>query len=74
MHILPHLVILFGYNGDHPPADHEGLLEFARSLAAPDLYNKMKTATPRHMPVMRCEWRRTSIVPHTMAFFFYVHV
>lgn len=46
-------VILSGYNGDHPPADQEGFLEFARSLQAPDVYNKLKEATPL-TPVMCC--------------------
>jgi hypothetical protein len=47
-------VILSGYNGDHPPPDQEGFLEFARSLQAPDVYNKLKEATPL-TPVMCCE-------------------
>jgi hypothetical protein len=45
-------VILSGYNGDHPPADHAGLLAFAESLPTPDVYNKLKDATPL-TPVMR---------------------
>jgi len=33
--------------GDHPPADDEGFLEFARSLPAPDLYDTVRMAQPR---------------------------
>jgi 2-polyprenyl-6-methoxyphenol hydroxylase-like FAD-dependent oxidoreductase len=33
------MVTLFGMLGDHPPADHQGFVEFARTLPAPDLYN-----------------------------------
>ncbi len=46
-------VILSGYNGDHPPGDHAGFLAFAESLPTPDVYDKMKDATPL-TPVMRC--------------------
>jgi 2-polyprenyl-6-methoxyphenol hydroxylase-like FAD-dependent oxidoreductase len=35
-----------GWLGDHPPADDEGFLAFARSLAAPDLYNVIRHAEP----------------------------
>ena len=48
-------VILSGYCGDHPPGDHAGFLEFARSLPAPDAYDKLKDATPL-TPVMCCEF------------------
>ncbi|MEM9453558.1 MAG: FAD-dependent oxidoreductase [Myxococcota bacterium] len=36
----------FGYNGQHPPADPEGLDTFARGLARPDLAELMRTAEP----------------------------
>jgi 2-polyprenyl-6-methoxyphenol hydroxylase-like FAD-dependent oxidoreductase len=35
-----------GYVGDHPPADEAGLLEFVRSLPAPDIYNIIRDAEP----------------------------
>jgi len=35
-----------GYLGDHPPADEAGLLEFVRSLPAPDIYNIISNAEP----------------------------
>jgi 2-polyprenyl-6-methoxyphenol hydroxylase-like FAD-dependent oxidoreductase len=35
-----------GYIGDHPPADEAGLLEFVRSLPAPDIYNIIRDAEP----------------------------
>jgi hypothetical protein len=47
-------VILSGYSGDHPPADQDGFLEFACSLPALDVYDKLKDATPL-TPVMCCE-------------------
>ena len=38
------MVTLFGMLGDHPPTDHHGYLEFARSLPAPDIYNVIRDA------------------------------
>lgn len=35
-----------GYVGDHPPTDEAGLLEFIRSLPAPDIYNIISKAEP----------------------------
>ena len=35
-----------GYVGDHPPTDEAGLLEFVRSLPAPDIYNIISQAEP----------------------------
>ncbi len=35
-----------GWLGDHAPADEEGFLAFARSFAAPDIYNVIKHAEP----------------------------
>jgi hypothetical protein len=46
-------VILFGYH-DNPTADFNDFLNFAASLAAPDIYNMLKAGTPL-TPVIRCE-------------------
>lgn len=40
------LLTLGGWVGDHPPADEEGFLEFARSLPAPDIYDFITRAEP----------------------------
>src|SRR5205814_5348014 len=32
--------------GDHPPRDPEGFLEYARTLAAPEIYQAVRTAEP----------------------------
>lgn len=45
------IVTLGGYFGDHAPADEEGFLDFARSLASPDLYEFLKEAEPVSAPV-----------------------
>lgn len=37
---------LGGWAGDHPPADEPGYLAFARSLAAPDVYNIISRSEP----------------------------
>ncbi|MDQ6703702.1 MAG: monooxygenase [Pseudomonadota bacterium] len=37
-------VTLSGYLGDHPPADEEGFLEFARSLQRPDIFQVIREA------------------------------
>ncbi len=47
-------VILFGYNHDNPTADYAEFLDFAASLAAPDIHDMLKSGTPL-TPVMRCE-------------------
>jgi hypothetical protein len=47
-------VILFGYNHDNPTADYVEFLDFAASLAAPDIHDMLKSGTPL-TPVMRCE-------------------
>lgn len=39
-------VSLAGFAGDYPPLDEEGFLAFARSLAAPDIYQVLKDAEP----------------------------
>ncbi|MCM8750595.1 hypothetical protein NET02_15725 [Thermomicrobiaceae bacterium CFH 74404] len=40
------IVSLGGFVGDHPPLDEEGFIAYARSLAAPDVYNVIKEAEP----------------------------
>lgn len=40
------IVSLGGYVGDYPPVDDEGFVAYARSLAAPDIYNVVKDAEP----------------------------
>ena len=35
-----------GYVGDHPPADEAGLLEYLRTLPAPDIFNIISRAEP----------------------------
>lgn len=42
---------LAGYSGDHPPTDEAGLLEYARSLPAPDVYEVIKDARPLSEPL-----------------------
>ncbi len=45
------LCTLGGWAGDYPPIDPEGYLEFARSLAAPDIYSVISKAEPLSDPV-----------------------
>ena len=40
------IVTLVGYNRDYPPTDETGFLEFANSLAAPNIYETIKHAEP----------------------------
>ncbi|HEY5836669.1 FAD-dependent oxidoreductase [Streptomyces sp.] len=40
------MVSLVGVNGDHPPTDEKGFLEFARTLRSPVLYDAIRTARP----------------------------
>ncbi|CAA9590479.1 MAG: hypothetical protein AVDCRST_MAG18-5041 [uncultured Thermomicrobiales bacterium] len=40
------IATLAGWLGDHAPADDAGFLAFARSLAAPDIYDVIKQAEP----------------------------
>jgi 2-polyprenyl-6-methoxyphenol hydroxylase-like FAD-dependent oxidoreductase len=40
------MVTLGGLNKDYPPTDDEGFLEFARSLAAPEIYAVLRDAKP----------------------------
>ncbi len=40
------MVTLAGVGGDYPPTDEPGFLEFARSLAVPDLYRALQAAEP----------------------------
>lgn len=44
------LCSLYGYSGDHPPLDEAGFLEFARSLAQPQIYEQLRHATPTSEP------------------------
>lgn len=39
-------LVMAGVNGDYPPTDEEGLLDFARSLASTELYDAIRTAEP----------------------------
>ncbi|MEP3248260.1 MAG: hypothetical protein ABJN40_21380 [Sneathiella sp.] len=39
------LVTAAGYNGDHPPLDPEGFLQFIASLSQPQIYEALKTAS-----------------------------
>ncbi len=45
------VVTLGGYLGDHAPTDYPHFLEFARSLATPDIYNFIKGAKALGEPV-----------------------
>jgi len=40
------LVTLSGGDGDHPPTDETGFLEFARNLRSPDLYHTIRDLEP----------------------------
>ncbi len=40
------MVTLVGWFGDHPRADDEGFLDFARSLEAPELHDAIRDAEP----------------------------
>jgi hypothetical protein len=40
------MVTLAGWLRDHPPDDAAGVLDYARSLAQPDLYEAIKEAEP----------------------------
>jgi 2-polyprenyl-6-methoxyphenol hydroxylase-like FAD-dependent oxidoreductase len=40
------MVTLGGWLGEHAPTDPRGFIEFARSLAAPDIYDIVKDAVP----------------------------
>ncbi len=40
------IVTLAGYGRDFPPTDEAGFLEFAKSLAAPDIYDAIRDAPP----------------------------
>ncbi|MEV8636712.1 FAD-binding monooxygenase [Streptosporangium sp. NPDC051023] len=42
---------LTGILGDHPPADPEGFLAFAKSLPIPDIYESVRDAEPLDDPV-----------------------
>lgn len=40
------LLSLTGLLGDHPPRDHDGFLQFTRTLSAPEIYSAVRTAEP----------------------------
>ncbi|GGN32724.1 2-polyprenyl-6-methoxyphenol hydroxylase-like FAD-dependent oxidoreductase [Actinoplanes campanulatus] len=40
------MVSVTGMNGERPPHDHDGFVEFARGLRTPVLYEALRTATP----------------------------
>lgn len=40
------IATVWGYFGDHPPADLDGWLQFTRGLPVPDLYEALKAAEP----------------------------
>lgn len=44
------IVGMIGFAGDHPPLDEAGFLAFAKSLAAPDIYDVIKDAEPLSQP------------------------
>ncbi|MFT6556683.1 NAD(P)/FAD-dependent oxidoreductase [Sneathiella sp.] len=39
------LVTAAGYNGDHPPLDKNGFLEFTKSLSQPEIHDALQSAT-----------------------------
>jgi 2-polyprenyl-6-methoxyphenol hydroxylase-like FAD-dependent oxidoreductase len=45
------MLTLAGYLGEQPPLNHAGLCEYARSLAAPEIYEVIKGAEPLGDPV-----------------------
>ncbi len=53
---------LLGFAADPPPRDEEGFLAFARSLAAPEIYEVIKNAEPLSDPLpypfRASQWRR----------------
>jgi 2-polyprenyl-6-methoxyphenol hydroxylase-like FAD-dependent oxidoreductase len=46
------IVSLGGYAGDHAPSDEDGFLAFARSLAAPDIFEVIREARPLTEPTV----------------------
>jgi hypothetical protein len=45
------MLTLAGRQGDHPPTDPDGFLDFARSLRFPDIYEAVRDAEPLDDPV-----------------------
>jgi 2-polyprenyl-6-methoxyphenol hydroxylase-like FAD-dependent oxidoreductase len=45
------MLSLTGILGDHPPTDDQGFLEFAKSVAAPEIYAAIRDAEPLDAPV-----------------------
>ena len=63
------LVSLFGGDGDFPPVDEAGFLDFARSLRSPSLYEAIAAAeplTPNH--VSTCDREPIEALRPTQAF------
>ena len=62
-----YLLTLNGVQGDHPPTDPEGFLEFARSLPTSDIYDAIRDAEPLDDPVRirfpASRWRRYEAMP-----------
>jgi 2-polyprenyl-6-methoxyphenol hydroxylase-like FAD-dependent oxidoreductase len=44
-------VTLFGFDGDYPPTDEAGFMDFARSLPSPRIYEALSKAEPLTAPV-----------------------
>ncbi len=59
------IATLFGYCGEQPPTTPEGFLEFAKTLAAPDLYAALAQAKPVTEPVKflypHSQWQRVDL-------------
>ena len=62
------ILSLHGYEGDHPPTDEAGFLEFARSLPQPQIYEAIREAEPpspihtfKIPTVRRLYWARSRI-------------
>lgn len=45
------IVTFGGYNGDFPPLDPQGFLDFSRRLPTPEIYNLIKDAEPLTEPI-----------------------
>lgn len=56
------MLTLGGMNKDYPPTDGDGFLEYARTLATPDVYEAVKNATPvsavHGYRIQGSRWRR----------------
>lgn len=45
------MLTLFGYLGEHPTTDSDGILRFVKALPIPDLYNALVDAEPASEPI-----------------------